>query len=47
MKDLIARCTIIFDYIKLKENCKRLMNIPPQQPLVEKHVVGLDFKMKN
>jgi glycerol-3-phosphate O-acyltransferase len=47
MKDLLARTTIIFDYIKLKENCKRLMNIPPQQPLVEKHVTGLGFKMKN
>jgi len=47
MKDLLARTTIIFEYIKLKENCKRLMNIPPQQPLVEKHVAGLGFKMKN
>lgn len=47
MKDLLWTIRIIFNYIKMKANCNLVMSLPPQQPLVEKHVTGLGFKMKN
>lgn len=47
MSKLIAKLKIIYEYIKVKDKIVTYMEVEPQQVLVEMHVTGLGFQMKN
>lgn len=47
MSDLLYISDQIYQYVKKKQNSTTLMQVKPQQILVEKHIEGLNFKMEN
>lgn len=46
MTDLLQRTATIYTYVKVKTTSFTYMQLKPQQILVEKHIDGLGFKMK-
>jgi glycerol-3-phosphate O-acyltransferase len=47
MADLLHVTNLLYQYVKKKQNSSTLMQVKPQQILVEKHIEGLNFRMKN
>lgn len=46
MKDLLSRCTSLYNHINAKCLCTN-MRVAPQQTLVERHLNALGFKLKD
>lgn len=46
MKDLLSRCTSLYNHINAKGLCTN-MRVAPQQTLVERHLNALGFKLKD
>ena len=47
MSKLLQKAIMIYDYIKVKSSIITYMQVKPSQALVEKHVEGLGFAMKD
>ena len=45
MSKLLAKATMIYNYIKVKQSVITYMQVQPMQKLVETHVEGLGFKL--